>query len=287
MNPNPMEEKSKTFVRGFVPKFIRQKKGKGKGKVEILPENGVGGDASKEKMEILTHGAPPEGINVHGPPHTTQAGEEFDGIEYDDDAPVETPDGGLLHHHHYGTKRPHWKLTTWEDLKVGDFVKIMDNESIPADVLICATSEEENVAFVETKNLDGETNLKSRVACPVLTHLRTAGDIANPVNSFNIDCDKPDTHLYRLNAAIVGQDGEKAPVDTQMVLLRGTILRNTRWAIGVVLYTGQDTKIVMNSGDTPSKRSRVERQMNPQVYVILILVRLRVLIFLDVLALSI
>ena len=53
-----------------------------------------------------------------------------------------------------------------------------------------------------------------------------------------------------------------------MVFLRGTVLRNTRWAIGVVLFTGEDTKIVLNSGATPSKRSRVERQMNPQVYVI-------------------
>ena len=50
-----------------------------------------------------------------------------------------------------------WEVTIWEDVRVGDFVKIQDNESIPADILICATSEEENVAFVETKNLDGET----------------------------------------------------------------------------------------------------------------------------------
>ena len=63
-------------------------------------------------------------------------------------------------------------MTTWEDVRVGDIVKIMDNESIPADVMICATSEEENMAFVETKNLDGETNLKSRNAVPQLTHLR-------------------------------------------------------------------------------------------------------------------
>lgn len=68
-------------------------------------------------------------------------------------------------------KRPHWKKMAWEDLAVGDFVKILDNEPVPADVLICSTSEEENKAFVETKNLDGETNLKSRHAVPALTHL--------------------------------------------------------------------------------------------------------------------
>lgn len=263
MNPNAMEPKSKTFVRGFVPK--RFKRAPKKGKVHIVATETAGsGDASQEKMD-----GHPTGIDVNAPPEALHHGEEYDGVEYDD-TPVESPgQGGLLHHHHQygGTKRPYWKLKTWEDVQVGDFVKIMDNESIPADVLICATSEDENVAFVETKNLDGETNLKSRVACPPLTLLQTAQACADLNNTFRVDCDRPDTNLYKLNAAIVGSDGQKAPVDIQQVLLRGTVLRNTRWVIGVVLFTGEDTKIVMNSGDTPSKRSRVERQMNPQVQV--------------------
>jgi phospholipid-translocating ATPase len=56
-----------------------------------------------------------------------------------------------------------------------------------------------------------------------------------------------------------------------MTLLRGTVLRNTDWVIGIVLFTGSDSKIMMNFGGTPSKRSKVERQMNPMVYVTLIL----------------
>ena len=160
--------------------------------------------------------------------------------------------------------RPHWKKTAWEDIAVGDFVKILDNESIPADILICSTSEEENVAFVETKNLDGETNLKSRNAVSALTNLRSANDCASPGNSFRIEAGRPDTNMFRLDASV--RVGENVfPADMQMVLLRGTVLRNTKWVIGVVLYTGENTKIVLNSGGTPSKRSKVERQMNPQV----------------------
>jgi magnesium-transporting ATPase (P-type) len=41
------------------------------------------------------------------------------------------------------TAKPHWKHTAWEDVSVCDFVKIVDDESLPADVLICATSEDE------------------------------------------------------------------------------------------------------------------------------------------------
>ena len=162
---------------------------------------------------------------------------------------------------------PHWMKTSWEDLRVGDFVKILDNESIPADILICATSEEEDVAFVETKNLDGETNLKSRHAVPSLRTFRDAKACANSDSSFQIQCDRPDTNMYRLNGNVV-MDKQTSPVDLSMTLLRGTVLRNTEWVIGVVLFTGLDTKIVLNSGGTPSKRSRVERQMNPQVCVV-------------------
>lgn len=150
-------------------------------------------------------------------------------------------------------------------MRVGDFVKIEENQSVPADILICATSDEENVAFVETKNLDGETNLKSRNAVPALIHLRNAVACADKTNSFRIECDRPENNLYRLNAT-VDINGEKYSSDLQTTMLRGTVLKNTSWVIGVVIFTGEDTKVVMNAGVTPSKRSRVERQVNPQVY---------------------
>ncbi|KAF5358414.1 hypothetical protein D9756_001292 [Leucocoprinus leucothites] len=165
---------------------------------------------------------------------------------------------------------PHWERALWEDVQVGDMVKILDNEPIPADILICATSEEEDVAFVETKNLDGETNLKSRHAVPSLTHLNNARACTDPQNNFLVNCERPDTDMYRVNAN-VAYNGHTSPVDLSMTLLRGTVLRNTRWVIGVVLFTGMDTKIIMNSGGTPSKRSKMERQMNLQVFFNLIL----------------
>ncbi|KAF9053140.1 phospholipid-translocating ATPase [Panaeolus papilionaceus] len=168
------------------------------------------------------------------------------------------------------SEKPYWRNAFWEDVKVGDFVKILENEPIPADILICSTSEEENVAFVETKNLDGETNLKSRHGVPALTHLRTAQDCADPQNHFIVRCDRPDTDMYRLNGNVTFDDST-SPVDLSMTLLRGTVLKNTRWVIGVVLFTGLDSKIVMNAGGTPSKRSKVERQMNPQVFTNLII----------------
>ena len=239
VNPNVMAAKARTFVRGIIP-TVRNSK------IKVVK------NANSEDVEKQEHITP-------------QAAVAADAPQDEDDEEV-VNEGELRLFGREKPTRPHWKKTIWEDVRVGDFVKIMDNESFPADILICATSEDENVAFVETKNLDGETNLKSRNAIPELTHLRTAADCANKDNTFHVDCDRPDTNMYKLNGTLMKGD-EKYTVDLQMTLLRGTVLRNTGWVIGIVLFTGEDTKIVMNSGGTPSKRSKVERQMNPQVYV--------------------
>ncbi|KAJ3528331.1 hypothetical protein NMY22_g9457 [Coprinellus aureogranulatus] len=246
-NPNAMENKARTFVRGLIPKM-------GSKRQEVQNVNTTGEELAGVTSNVSTH----------------DPGYDSDAISLDEAEDHEHHGPHLPHFGRKDTRKPHWKKTHWEDVAVGDFVKIMDDESLPADVLICSTSEDENVAFVETKNLDGETNLKSRNAVQALTHIRSAADCASSHNSFRIDCDRPDVNMYRMNAAVRVGD-ETFPVDMQNVLLRGTVLRNTKWVIGVVMYTGADTRIVMNSGGTPSKRSKVERQMNPQVFVNLIL----------------
>jgi phospholipid-translocating ATPase len=248
-NPNAMKSKGRKLSFEFVVRWWQsrqQRKSAGK----VAPDVG-----------LIESGVPPEARN------TTADQQSLEGptIEYD-----------YEHGRHSSHRRsflqsatedeslPHWKKINWEDVRVGDFVKLVDNESFPADILICATSEDENMCYVETKNLDGETNLKSRSAVPELTHLRNAEACANREDAFRVDLDRPDSHMYKLDGAIETSAG-KHPLDLQTVLLRGTVLRNTEWVIGVVLFTGLDTKIVLNAGGTPSKRSRVERQMNPQV----------------------
>lgn len=247
VNPNAMAPKTRTFTRGVITQRFKRIKNRTTGE-ELKEVTGPQKDSLDVGYDHDHH---------HSPQGTQSASEE----EYHPHRL--TPFGQSK------SSRPHWKKTPWEDVRVGDFVQIMDNDSIPADILICSTSEEENVAYVETKNLDGETNLKSRHAVAALTHIRSATDCVSPHNSFRIECDRPDTNMYRLNAA-VHMDKDVFPVDMQMVLLRGTVVRNTRWVIGIVLYTGEDTRIVMNAGGTPSKRGKVERQMNPQVYVVII-----------------
>ncbi|KAJ1979664.1 phospholipid transporting ATPase, partial [Dimargaris xerosporica] len=169
-----------------------------------------------------------------------------------------------------------WSKTYWQQVQVGDIVRLRDDDPVPADLLILATSDPDGLCYVETKNLDGETNLKLRKALPAtyawasLEELRTS--------PLYVDCEAPNTNLYSFKgtmthtragtartAAEVEQIGQTEPVSIDNVLLRGCVLRNTQYIVGLVLYTGAESKIILNSGETPSKRSNIERLMNTQV----------------------
>ena len=52
----------------------------------------------------------------------------------------------------------------WHAVKQGQIIKVKKNEFLPADIVLLGTSDPNNMCFVETKNLDGETNLKHKIA---------------------------------------------------------------------------------------------------------------------------
>ena len=64
----------------------------------------------------------------------------------------------------------------WEDIRVGDIVKIRQDEYFPADMLVLRTSEKKGVCFIETKNLDGETNLKHKQADPKFAYINSLSE---------------------------------------------------------------------------------------------------------------
>ncbi len=60
-----------------------------------------------------------------------------------------------------------FKKISSAQLKVGQIVKVHQNERLPADLLLLYTTEKTGAVFIRTDQLDGETDWKLRKAVPV------------------------------------------------------------------------------------------------------------------------
>ncbi|XP_044503921.1 probable phospholipid-transporting ATPase 8 [Mangifera indica] len=154
---------------------------------------------------------------------------------------------------------------TWNKLRVGDIVKVHKDEYFPADLLLLSSSYEDGICYVETINLDGETNLKLKRALEVTYSLRDEKSIQK--FTAVVKCEDPNEHLYSFVGTLF-YDGKSFPLSPQQILLRDSKLKNTDYIYGVVVFTGHDTKVMQNATDPPSKRSKIERKMDKIVYVL-------------------
>lgn len=154
---------------------------------------------------------------------------------------------------------------SWQNICVGDVVKVKKDEFFPADMLLLSSSYEDGICYVETMNLDGETNLKVKRALEVTLPL----DEDTSFRDFKamIRCEDPNPNLY----TFVGNlDFERQifPIDPNQILLRDSKLRNTGYVYGVVIFTGHDSKVMQNATESPSKRSRIEKKMDHIIYIL-------------------
>eukprot|EP01038_Epipyxis_sp_PR26KG_P013375 gene13375-17935_t len=180
--------------------------------------------------------------------------------------------------------------TMWRDLAVGDIVLVRGDDELPADIVaIACGGVQGQVSFVETAAIDGETNLKMKIPCllkQTIDNEIAATDILNTINLLNgnaqvsglfdqacfsatITAEEPNGSIHRFNGFIdisyknsTNVKSTTIALTEKNLLLRGSVLRATEWCIGMVVYTGADTKLSLNSKQTPSKLSSVDRIVN-------------------------
>ncbi|KAK8677118.1 hypothetical protein V6N13_142674 [Hibiscus sabdariffa] len=167
-----------------------------------------------------------------------------------------------------------WETLQWKKLQVGDIIRVKQDGFFPADILLLASTNADGVCYIETANLDGETNLKIRKA------LEKTWDYLTPEKACEfkgeVQCEQPNNSLYTFtgNLAIGNQT---LPLSPNQILLRvfsehlfsiisnvvkGCSLKNTDFIVGSVIFTGHETKVMMNSMNVPSKRSTLERKLD-------------------------
>ncbi|KAK7116638.1 phospholipid-transporting ATPase ID-like isoform X1 [Littorina saxatilis] len=148
----------------------------------------------------------------------------------------------------------------WHKVSVGDIIRLKNNDFVAADLMVLSTSEPHSLCYIETAELDGETNLKVRQALEVTSDL--SNDHAK-MAAFDAEIisEPPNNRLSKFDGKMQLKE-QTYSLDNEKILLRGCVLRNTEWCFGVVIFAGRDTKLMMNSGKTKFKRTSIDRFMN-------------------------
>jgi phospholipid-transporting ATPase len=81
-----------------------------------------------------------------------------------------------------------------DDLRVGDLLEIQDDETIPADCLLIATQHANYQCFVKTSSLDGEKNLKPKIAIGTIQD--TLSGLLKDGGKIEVCAPLPDKNLY-------------------------------------------------------------------------------------------
>lgn len=160
--------------------------------------------------------------------------------------------------------------TNWENVRVGDICKVMCDKYLPADMLILHTSDPKGVCYVETKNLDGETNMKMKVC-----HKELKGVILNEKDvvgiTGEITCELPNNSIYKYEGVMkCPQLRNQISLSPENLLLRGSSVRNTDYVYAVSIFAGHDTKVMMNSQSAKYKFSTLEWMTNTAILLILL-----------------
>ncbi len=172
----------------------------------------------------------------------------------------------------------------WRNVRVGDLVKVSDGNYFPADLLLLSSTGPDGICYVETMNLDGETNLKVRqsLECTwgVVDYDDDDGGAAEESGKNNnegkqvlknfeavLRCEPPNASLYTFAGMLEFPDGRSFPIGPSQILLRDSSLQNTGTIVGAVVYTGHDTKVMQNSLPPPSKRSRLDKTLDKIIWI--------------------
>lgn len=159
----------------------------------------------------------------------------------------------------------------------GDIVKLEGQMASPVDLLLILTSlnDDGNKCFIETANIDGETNLKVREGPPGLLDslgpLIAAGKPVPELFKGSMSFEAPNKNIHNFVGTLkLDASPESIPLGANNIVLRSALFSNTDWGYGIAIYTGQETKIQMNNRNAPSKMSKIEEKLNKAIIIIFI-----------------
>ncbi|XP_032827206.1 putative phospholipid-transporting ATPase IIB isoform X3 [Petromyzon marinus] len=163
------------------------------------------------------------------------------------------------------------------DIQVGDLIIVEKNQRVPADMIFLRTSEKSGSCFIRTDQLDGETDWKLKLGVTCTQRLPAVADLVTI--SAHVYAEKPQLDIHSFTGTFTREDVN--PTISESLSIENTLWASTVVAsgtvVGVVIYTGKETRSVMNTSHPKNKVGLLDLELN----------RLTKVLFLAVLVLSV
>ncbi|KAG0239609.1 putative aminophospholipid-translocase [Mortierella sp. GBA43] len=155
------------------------------------------------------------------------------------------------------------KVVPSSKIRVGDMIVVKKNQNVPADMILLRTTEDSGACFIRTDQLDGETDWKLRLAVPSCQALPSDDALLQLNASVYADSPHKDIHSFigNLTRDVGGPGPLTEPLSVDNTLWTNTVVASGN-AIGFVIYTGRDTRAVMNTNHPKTKIGQLDSEVN-------------------------
>ena len=150
-------------------------------------------------------------------------------------------------------------------LSPGDIIKIRKEEEFSCDAVIINSSNSGGYLYLDTKNLDGETNLKEKMSLEDLKEFSMNDEDLRSMRGM-IETTVSDANLNEWEGIMTYNEMSDVYCCMKNMVLKGCVLKNTSYVYAIVVYAGHHTKIMKNSQNPKPKTSKIIKTMNKIMY---------------------
>ena len=151
--------------------------------------------------------------------------------------------------------------TTWKRIKVGQIIKVLKDEVVPADIVLLESMDHKHQCYLDNSSINGNfDNFKIKKACndthaPNMKVIKFSEYVKNIKGLLKYE--EPNSNMNSFNGRLKLESFPRASkINQDNFVMRGSTVKNVRYIYGLVVYTGMETKMMMTLKYTEENESK-------------------------------